>query len=140
MAANGDMGHSRKTAPFPGVRWALAALIVAGWLGLFGYWLVSGDQPVCHVTTVSLAGSPTRTTRSCGLPDATSYLYVFGVVAMLLLPDARSIRVGAFQFDRLEAAAAAAQVGRRAVEGDKPEGAQTASQVFNELLGPGGKR
>jgi hypothetical protein len=88
-------------AVWRGVRWA-AALLVA-FLALR-----VTQHDVCHLTTTSLSGLPagsplprTETTSSCtgvGFPDLAGYLLV---IAVLLLPDAVSIGIGGFRFERL---------------------------------------
>jgi hypothetical protein len=135
MVDNGGAGRPRRTAPLALVRWSLATLIVAGWLGLYSYWIVSGTRPVCQATVTTQAGSPLKATRTCGLPDVASYLYIFGVIALLLLPDAQSISVGGFQFKRLNDAASAALLTRQAIAGDVVEGAEDAPDVLGQLLG-----
>jgi hypothetical protein len=99
-------------------RWILAAVIVAGWLGLYGYWLASDSQPDCRVSTTTQAGEPATITRTCGLPDVSGYLYVAAVVALLLLPDAKAIAFGGFRWERSDDAAPVAQMVGQAVAGD----------------------
>jgi hypothetical protein len=125
-----------KAAPLAGLRWTLALLIVLAWLGCFGYWLVSGTQPACQVTTITQT-HPTKTTvtRSCGLPDATDYVYVLGAVALLLLPDAESISVGGLGFRRrFSQLAGAANVADAARKGDTPNDTEPAQAVLGQLL------
>jgi hypothetical protein len=57
----------------------------------------------CQVTVVSQVGQfrETTTTRDCGLPSVSAYLYVIAVVAILLLPDMRRVKVGGVEFERL---------------------------------------
>lgn len=82
-------------------RW-IAALVVAVLA------LLASRQEACHLTTTTLGGlaaaSPlpkTEATTTCtgvGFSDLIGY---FLVIAVLLLPDARSIGVGGFRFERL---------------------------------------
>ena len=83
------------------IRW-IAALVVAGLA------LLATRGTVCHLTTTNLGGLPatsplpkTETVSACsgvGFSDLTGY---FLVIAVLLLPDARSISIGGFRFERL---------------------------------------
>ena len=92
---------------FRWARWTLAFLIVAGALSVSAYWVASGTRPVCTVATVThmraaRSGSTgSETTQTCGLPNVSDYIYVLAVVGVLLLPDARSLKIGGFEFQRL---------------------------------------
>ena len=82
-------------------RW-MAALVIAILA------LLATRHDACHLTTTNLAGLPatsplprTETTSTCtgvGFPDLTGY---FLVIVVLFLPDAKSIGIGGFQFERL---------------------------------------
>lgn len=91
--------------------WWLLVLRVLRWLGALAFALLAlraTGQETCHLTTTSLAGLPassplprTQTTSTCtgvGFSDLIGY---FLVIAVLLLPDAKSIGVGGFRFERL---------------------------------------
>jgi hypothetical protein len=75
----------------------------------FAYWLKTGTRLACRVTTVTPGSSlnshaaGAQITRTCGLPDVSNFVYVLAVVSVLLLPDARSIKIGALSFERLTA-------------------------------------
>lgn len=97
-------GDSQAWRAFRAVRWSLALLIVLGALGVYAYWVVTDTRPVCDVTTVTpgfTAGAASQLTRSCRLPDVADFVYVLAVVGVLLLPDARSIKIGSLAFERL---------------------------------------
>jgi hypothetical protein len=101
-AAKESGGQTRAfaMAPFQRLRWGAALLIVVVSAGFILFCLASGSRPACQVTTVS-SMNHTVTTKICGSPDMTSYLCLLAVVALLLLPDAASIKVGGFEFQRL---------------------------------------
>ncbi len=82
------------------IRWALALALVVGALAVGGYWLLAGTRLACQVVTVTTA-TGTTTTQTCGLPDVTDLAYVLAAVAVLLIPDARRLRIGGFEFERL---------------------------------------
>ncbi len=129
---------ARIRAAWPFAWRALAGLIVAGWLALYGYWLKPGDRPACQVTVVTQTGSIVRTTttRSCGLPSVSAYVYVVAVAAPLLLPDMQRIKIGGVELERrLDEIADAAQVASQAVQGDVVEGSQDAPDVLGQLFG-----
>jgi hypothetical protein len=96
--ASGSSGGKAGTghAPFRWQRWLAALLLTGGALGIYAFWLFTGAHPVCQVT---VAGS--AVTKTCGLPDVTDFCYVLAVVAVLLLPDAKSIKIGGLEFVRL---------------------------------------
>jgi hypothetical protein len=149
------------SAPFRKARWAAALLITGAALALYAFWLFTGTHPVCQVTTA--ASAPVR--KTCGLPDVTDYIYVLAVVALLLLPDAKSIKIGGLEFERLTTAVreqkdeigrlsqqvsqvvhlsqnfnvtlGAAALATSAAEGDVPEGARPREEVAGEFLDPG---
>ncbi len=88
------------------IRWGLALLLTLGALAVFAYWLAAGQHLACQVVTVTSGaanGRPAQamTTQTCGLPDVADFAYVLAAVAVLLLPDAQSIKIGGFEFDRL---------------------------------------
>src|SRR6266581_4763233 len=92
--------ESRWWTAFRWARWTLAFLVVAGALGITSYWIASDSRPVCDVSTIS--GSPlNETTRTCRLPDVTDYIYVLAVVGVLVLPEAKRIKIGGLEFERL---------------------------------------
>ena len=97
---SGGQARAFTIAPFQRLRWGAALLIVVVSAGFILFCLVAGSRPACQVTTVS-TGNHAVTTKICGLPDMTSYLCLLAVVALLLLPDAASIKVGGFEFQRL---------------------------------------
>jgi hypothetical protein len=127
-------------AAWPALRRTLAGLVLASWLALYGFWLISGDQPVCQVTTVTQAGPDRRvtTTRSCTLPAVSSYVYVLAVAVVLLLPDVQRLKIGnLFEFQRLTQLADAVQVTEQVRRGDTPRDSIDASAVIDEMLGDG---
>jgi hypothetical protein len=83
------------------IRWALALSLSLVALAVFCYWLVSDTRLACQVVTVSSGPSTSTTTRTCGLPDVTDFVFVFTAVALLLVPDAQRLRIGGFEFERL---------------------------------------
>jgi hypothetical protein len=98
----GDSGGAKL---FRRVRWTVAFLIAALVLGAYTYWLIAGIRPACQVVTAGptaqrASGTSTQTT-TCGLPSTSDFVYVLAVVGLLLLPDAKSIGFGGFQFERL---------------------------------------
>lgn len=127
----------RTCSAWPAVRRTLAGVVLAAWLGLDSFWIVTGDQPVCHVTTVTQSGSVTQTTvtRSCGLPDVSSYAYVLALAAVLMLPDAQRLKIGGVEFERLRTIADAAQVAQQVKSGDTPDDSHAAGDVISEVLG-----
>ena len=94
---------------------------------------------MCQVTTVTQPGSHVTTTQTCGLPDATSYLGVLALVALLIYPDAKSIWIAGFGIEKRirEAVDPAAKMAREAAEGDIIEGSQQARDVIQQRLGQG---
>jgi hypothetical protein len=82
------------------IRWALALALVLGALAVGVYWLLAGTRLACQVVTVT-TDTQTTTTQTCGLPDTTDLLYVLAAVVVLLIPDARRLRIGGFEFERL---------------------------------------
>jgi hypothetical protein len=86
--------------PFQRLRWGIALLIVIISAGYMFFCLLTGAAPACQVATVT-TDNHAVTTRTCGLPDVTNDVYLIAVVALLLLPDAKSIKVGGFEFQRL---------------------------------------
>jgi hypothetical protein len=102
-------GHTDADSPTTSTAWKVAS--VARWIAalvvaILALLATRGD--VCHLTTTNLGGlaasSPlpkTETVSACsgvGFSDLTGY---FLVIAVLLLPDARSISIGGFRFERL---------------------------------------
>ncbi len=84
------------------IRWALALALVLGALAVFCYWLFRNERLACQVVTVTNGSTGTSTTtRTCGLPDVTDFIYVLAAVALLLLPDAQRLKIGGFEFERL---------------------------------------
>lgn len=148
-------------APFRRARWSAALFLVAGALAAYVFWLFTGVHPICQVTTAG-SGSVTKT---CGLPGAADFVYVLAVVAVLLLPEAKSIKIGGLEFDRLTTAVreqadeisrlsqqvsvmvhttqnftvtvAAGALAGQAAQGDVQEGARPAEEVIGEFLDPG---
>ena len=83
------------------LRW-IAALVVAVLA------LRATGQDACHVSTTTLAGLPTssllprtQTTSTCAGIGVSDLIGYFLVIVVLLLPDAKSIGVGGFTFERL---------------------------------------
>jgi len=138
ITAGTRAAHVRKELPLACrlARWILAAAILLGWLGLYGYWLVSGAHPDCQVTTVTRAGTAAATTRSCGLPGTAGYIYVGAIVLLLLLPDAKAIRIAGASFERYDSAElpGALRVIVQAVSGDTPPARTPATDVVPEEL------
>lgn len=86
------------------IRWALALAIVLAALAVLCYWLTAGTHLSCQVVTVTTGTGPaakSTTTQTCGLPDVTNFIYVLAAVALLLLPDAKRLKIGGFEFERL---------------------------------------
>lgn len=143
------------------MRWVIALFLVVGTLTVYAFWLFTGARPACQVTTAA-SGS---VTKICGLPDVSDYIYVLAVVAVLLLPEAKSIKLGGLEFERLTTAVseqageisrlsqqvaliacttqnfsvtiAAGALASQAAHGDVPEGARPAEEVIDEFLDPG---
>jgi hypothetical protein len=108
-SASPQQGHTDADSPKTSTAWKVAS--VARWIAalvvaILALLATRGD--VCHLTTTNLGGlaatSPlpkTETVSACsgvGFSDLTGY---FLVIAVLLLPDARSISIGGFRFERL---------------------------------------
>jgi hypothetical protein len=123
----------RKCQP---IRWGLATLILLGWLGLIGYWLFSDSQPACQVTTVTQSvPAKVTTTRSCDLPSISDYAYLLAPAVLLILPDAKSIKLGGFGYESLtDEIAGAVSVAGQAAGGDTPEDSEPAEDVLGRLL------
>lgn len=86
--------------PFRKTRWTAVFLIVAAAAILSAAWLVTGKRPACQVTTVT-SSAGTVTTKVCGMPDVSGYIYVLAVVGVLLLPDVKTLKIGGLEFERL---------------------------------------
>lgn len=82
------------------IRWALALALALAALGVFAYWLAAGADLSCQVVTTTTARA-TTTTRTCGLPDVSDFVYVLAAVVILLLPDVQRLRIGGLEFERL---------------------------------------
>lgn len=145
--------------PWLRVRWGAALLLTVGALAAYAFWLFTDVRPVCQATTAA-SGAVTKT---CGLPDVTDFIYVLAVVAILLLPEARSIKIGGLEFERLTTEVreqkeeiarlsqhvsqvvsskqelnlflGAAGLANEARRGDVAEGARPAEEVIGEYLG-----
>jgi hypothetical protein len=86
------------------VRWALALALALAALAVFSYWLFAQQDLACQVVTVTNGATrSSTTTRTCGLPDVTDFVYVLAAIALLLLPDAQRLKIGGFEFERLAA-------------------------------------
>ncbi len=123
---------------FQRTRQLLALAVIALPPGLYCFWLAAGDQPACSVTTVSShAASLTKTvtTRSCKLPGMGYYILVLGVAGMLLWPDVKSFSIGVLSLAKPDLVAPAAKIASEAVAGDTLAGAQSAEDVFSQVLG-----
>lgn len=81
-------------------RWGLALVLVLGALAVFAYWLAAGSDLACQVMTVT-TGTTRTVTRTCGLPDIADFVVVLAVVAVLILPDAKKLKIGGLEFERL---------------------------------------
>lgn len=124
MSDTDEPAESTLWKTFRVARWvaALAVALLA---------VLAARHDVCHTTTTIRTGVSTpsffprtETTQACGgvgFPDLTGYLLA---IAVLLLPDARSIGIGGFQFERLTSKVD--QVSR-----DVGALSQTVSQTFN---------
>ncbi len=103
-----QQGHTDAESPKTSTAWKVAS--VARWMAalvvaVLALLATRGD--VCHLTTTNLGGlaatsqlPKTETVSACsgvGFSDAGYFL----VIAVLLLPDARSISIGGFRFERL---------------------------------------
>ena len=125
---------------------------------VYASWVFTSAHPVCQVTTVP-SGAATKT---CGLPDVTDFIYVLAVVAILLLPETKSIKIGGLEFHRLTTELreqkeeiarlsqhvsqvvsskqelnlflGAADLAQKARQGDVAEGARPAEEVIGEYL------
>lgn len=169
-AADGSAGtasepkESGAWKAFRRARWTLAFLIVAGALSLSSYWIATDERPVCDVTTIS-GSAINETTKSCTLPNVTDYIYVVAVVGVLLLPEAKRIKIGGLEFERLtnEVKRQSDEISRlnqqvttiahnsqilnlaihavgmvsEAAQGDVAEGSQRREEVLSEFLDPG---
>jgi hypothetical protein len=141
-------------------RWLAALALTAGALAAYAYWLFTGTHPACQVTM----GASRIVTRTCGLPDVTDLAYVLAVVVILLLPEAKSIKIGSLEFERLTTevrgqreeiarlsqsvsqvvrtsqvvnlALGGAPLAAEVAEGESSEGAQSAAEVADEFLEP----
>jgi hypothetical protein len=156
--------QSFRVAPFQRLRWGTALLIVVISAGFILFCLAAGSHPVCQVTTVTEENHAV-TTENCGLPGPSNYGYLVAVVVLLLLPDAKSIKVGGFEFERLtgeikeqadqihrlsqrisqvslqasqvtQLVTVVAELGKEVVGGDTPEASRSADDVLGPLLGP----
>ena len=141
-ATAGSSGH--KTLPLECrlSRWILAAAVLVGWAALYGYWLLSGTQPSCQVVTVARGTSRAlaTTTRTCGMPDAITYLYLGAIVVLLLLPDARVIALAGARFERADQGSyepGPTQMAFQATAGDTPDAKTPAASVILQFLTPG---
>jgi len=86
------------------LRWALALALALAALAVFCYWLSADKDLACQVVTVTNGATRSSvTTRTCGLPDVTDFIYVLAAIALLLLPDAQRLKIGGFEFERLTA-------------------------------------
>lgn len=149
-------------APWRRTRWTAALILTLGGLAVNAYWLFTNGHPVCQVT-MAASGAVTKT---CGLPDITDYIYLLAVVAVLLLPEAKSIKIGGLEFERLTTAVreqkeevarltqrvsqavnttqsinqffGAAEVAEAATAGDITEGSRPAEEVLGELFSDSG--
>lgn len=84
------------------LRWALALALALAALAVFSYWLFADQDLACQVVTVTNGATrSSMTTRTCGLPDVTDFIYVLAAIALLLLPDAQRLKIGGFEFERL---------------------------------------
>jgi hypothetical protein len=92
---------ANKPPPLQKLRWTAALLITGTALAFSAYWLATGTRLACQVTTVSHHGSLAATTKACGPPDVTDFVYVLAVVVVLILPDLKSLKIGGFELQRL---------------------------------------
>lgn len=94
---------ARRRPPFRTARWLGALIIVTAGAVASLVMLATGKGTACQVTTVTSPQFPghAQTTRVCGGPDITSFVYVLAVAGFLLLPDVQTLRVGGVEFQRL---------------------------------------
>jgi hypothetical protein len=127
--------HSDEPAPWQRTRWGLATLVVTAWLALYIYWLLRGSVPACHIARVIHTNpSSIAVTRSCGLPDATGYIYVLAVAAFLVLPDAKKINIGPLGIERREVAAVLNMGDALKTGGEDVRNARPAKEVLGQYL------
>ena len=98
---DGLSGESRAWRYFRAIRW-IAVLVVVVFAAL------SARQEVCHATTTVRTGlgsftslPKAETVNSCGSPGPSELIGYILIIAALLLPDARSLKIGGFEFERL---------------------------------------
>jgi hypothetical protein len=132
--------------------------------------LLASRHDVCHTTTAIRSSSSvlfprTETTTVCASPGFSDLTGYFLVIAVLLLPDAKSIGIGGFKFERLtrdierqtaeiaklsqqvttiaqnsqvfNLAVGVAGLASEAAQGDVAEGSQQREEVLGEFLDPG---
>jgi hypothetical protein len=101
VTEDGSSGESRAWKAFRVIRWT-AVLVVAVFAAR------ASQHDVCQATTIVRAGLGTysdlprnETDQVCGAPGVSDLLGYFAIILVLLLPDARSLKFGIFQFERL---------------------------------------
>jgi hypothetical protein len=115
--------------------------IAIGWSVAYAIWLLRGDTPACHITTVQVERAVT-TTRSCGLPSLPDGLYALIPVVLLLLPDVDTVAWAGGSITRWRAArrvAPAAAAVRNVAAGDTPGQAQDAEAIAAMLEADAGE-
>src|ERR1700678_419014 len=111
MAESAAADHTPATEGKPEKNTAWTVTSVLRWATALAFAILAlrtTGQDTCHITTTTLAGLPAssplprmQTTSACagrGFSDRIGY---FLVIAVLLLPDAKSVGVGGFKFERL---------------------------------------
>ncbi len=103
VTEDGSSGESRAWRTFRAIRW-LAVLVVVVFAAL------ATRQDACQITTTVRTGLGTfsdlpkgETAQICGARGASDLVGYFAIVVVLLLPDARSLKFGGIQFERLTA-------------------------------------
>ena len=104
-----EKGQAEATDPRASTAWKIAS--VARWVAALAVAVLAArttGQEACHLTTTTLSGLPASsplprnesvsTCTGVGFSDLIGY---FLVIAILLLPDAKSIGIGGFRFERL---------------------------------------
>jgi hypothetical protein len=101
VTEGGSFRQTRAWKVSAAIRWAAAVLVVV-------LAAIAAGHDVCHVTTTTrtglgvFSGLPrTETAQVCSAPGFPDLLGYFAIVAVLLLPDAKSIGIGGLQFERL---------------------------------------
>jgi hypothetical protein len=114
MTEDGSSRESRGWKAFRAVRWTAVLVVVI-------FAALSTRHEACQVITTVRAGLGTysdlprnETDQVCGTPGVSDLVGYFAIVVVLLLPDARSLKFGGIQFERLttEVAKQSSEIGQ----------------------------